>query len=1503
MRDKTRITIIAMVFIIAIMAGFTYSELASSTTYVIHAYDFASGNVSLGSISTNYRSENSFSQGTSTENKSSSSYLISEGLNALIRDLPSITLNYPGDGIWLNLLSIGFNFTPNYIGYIDNCSLLIDGVVNQTSVVTKDEINTITTSLSDGSYQWSIRCTDEENQINSSVERDLYIDITSPEILLNNPLNNTLSGTESNTFSFTPTDINGVDNCSLLINDEINKTSSFILNGTINSLSANLPTEGYYWKINCTDTVNNENSSETRYFEVDITSPTIYINVTPSTTEFGGDSSEINWTIIDLNSDYDYLTVYYPSGIVMDESIVNTTLTRVNLTEIGNYSLTVWANDSANNVATSTEYLLVQDTIAPNMTAISPNNRTIFNVSDVNFEFNVSDLHTVDNCSLYINGTANQTSSFNNNELEVQFFNLTNYPDGELIEWNISCVDNSSNENVTVSRYIDVDTSSPIIDFSSDSYPDNFYLSSTNAIIIVDITEPHLSSILFNWNGTDYWFNTSSETEGNVTYNYDEINKTFLVDNLVEGTYEYYIFANDTLLYENTSETRTITIDTTYPGEFVLISPVSGSETTDSSPAFNWNDTIEANLDNYTLEISSTATFDSIQFNASADVSNYQLSDDNALANGIWYWRVIAKDKANNDATSNTFELTVGAVEETTTVIGPGGGGGGSGGKITSPGVVNVIQPGPLTMFTEDSIITPIYIKNDGNTALKGVKLTAESSSPDIELTLYEDTFPIIHAKSKVATRLKITSKNAEGQYDITVKANVDSPLSTDQMKFFVNLIGFGKGNQTLIEEKLLFIGRLFESNPECLELKELVDQANDYLAMNMQKEALSSIETAIESCNMLIQEIEGVEREYTKPTEPRKTMYILIAEILAFFIVFSFVYRYFRKRKQKDIGIIQREAMKKRKPMRRKVFALLFIAIIIAGGFLFLKETYTGFFVFSQDTDTEFNRGTHTQTQTDGENITLLNDTLNTYYTDGNYVSGEFNANYTADWQEIVYEWANSTDADNVTIQTRTSDDNVTWGGWSANLTNGTFIKINATWIQYKATLLTDDNTKTPYLMYVNISYDDASFPSFEFVDPTPEDSLCTIITEHFINVSLTEANEDTFGISFNNTNYTYTNNTYWYNATNLTEGTYKYYVFANDTYNHTNQSETRNFTIDLSNPGAFNLLNPTEENRTTESTPFFNWGDTTDPCFDNYTVEISETEDFETITYKFTNTSSNYQINSSESLANDTFYWRVVAYDKLGNNYTTSSTSFDVGLDIITLITPGTSGAGGGGGKKVRRVVTGLELITPTALSYFADDFIIVPLKLVNNGTEVLKDINIKVSSMDLITRLSKTKQDILRPKQEVPISLTIEPGGKIGKFDITITSNVAMPEFSDSTKIFVDLYEFGTGNETDIKENIEFAADFIRQNEICEGLEEEIEKARIEFDNENPENANELAKSAFEKCKELVNSKKPKLLKEGMLDDFKKYLPIIESIALIFVFIALYSYYRRLKFKNKK
>ncbi|MDP2908075.1 MAG: hypothetical protein Q8O03_09165, partial [Nanoarchaeota archaeon] len=1148
--------------------------------------------------------------------------------------------------------------------------------------------------------------------------------------------------------------------------------------------------------------------------------------------------------------------------------------------------------------------------------------------------------------------------------------------------------------------------------------------------INVSITESHNDTVTIVWNYTTNYTTgiedvTVTPAGGNIIFY--EINIT----NLTDGVYEYYIFANDTLANEseghhNISEVRTITIDETQPSTFDLLDPSNNVELTDDTPAFNWEDTTDINFDNYSLEVTTDGNFSTIDNTFTTTVVSYYALQD-ALGNGTFYWRVRATDKANNQRNStSTFQFTIGDVSSPTQyVIGPGGGGGGGGGKKIVYGVVNIIQPSLQTLYEEETITTPVIIQNTGEGAIKGIVLKASTDSPAINLDLSKAYIEYLAPGQQESVDLKIIARGVVGEYEVTVKVEATEPKITDQAKFYVNLIGFGLGKKTIVEEKLRFVGKLFESNPECLELKEMVEEARKKLEEKDYDKSLEIIESAIKSCEELVKT--SKKKVLEKPAEPKRTLQILIAEISAFILMFIMIYRYYRKRTYKGPVMAR-----KGKPG----ITMILIILIFLSGFLFLKN-YTGLTVFEDISASDFNLGTHANTTTSGNNVILTSGS-----TLGNFTSRAFNANFTVEWQTINWSWA-STANDNITIDVRTSFDNITWSSWSENVTNtseipdakniwtdeedfiGTLVdtnitnktssitlqtncsgysetgnftsesldlgfagvnittieftitntssednitietstsadnttwedwaqtnvsgdqvfstdnkffkwkatlitndteitpslddltvyyKRNSTYLQYRATLSTNDTTLTPSLEWVNITYHDANYPIFEFLSPAANDSY-TADNFTYINFTITEPNNDSFYLDWNGTTTHYLadmNETadvsegvysYGINMTELVEGIYEYHTWANDTYGHENQTENFTIIIDQTSPTAFNLLNPSDGNRSTDDTPFLLWEDTNETNLDNYTIQFAT----DTSTATYYNISSNYQIQDSEALTpNGTFYWHVIAYDKAGNSHTTSNFTYYLGYEQTTAFVPGTAGEGGGGGKRTERRQVGLELIKPSALSFFANREIIIPLLLSNTGTEILQNIELTAESADLELELKNNVFPVLRPNEEIDPQLVIKPVENPGRYNIIIKAKVTSPEFTDAIMFIVDIVEFGAGNRTEAEEKLTFVVDFIKSNDECAELEKYVIDAQEAFKKNEFDLVLSLTDQAMQSCKDLVSTAKEKQLEKKKRPTWQYYVPLLEVLLFLLIFSSIYSYYKRLKFKRRK
>lgn len=103
---------------------------------------------------------------------------------------PTITLNSPIEYFNTTSNSITFNWTVEDDIQVDNSTLYINGILNQTFIHgTSDSTNEqVIIDVDDGTHTWNINATDNENQVTNSGERNFTIDSILPNITINSPL-------------------------------------------------------------------------------------------------------------------------------------------------------------------------------------------------------------------------------------------------------------------------------------------------------------------------------------------------------------------------------------------------------------------------------------------------------------------------------------------------------------------------------------------------------------------------------------------------------------------------------------------------------------------------------------------------------------------------------------------------------------------------------------------------------------------------------------------------------------------------------------------------------------------------------------------------------------------------------------------------------------------------------------------------------------------------------------------------------------------------------------------------------------------------------------------------------------------------------------------------------------------------------------------------------------------------------------------------------------------
>ncbi len=89
---------------------------------------------------------------------------------------PSIDLISPPPTKYANKRDVTFRYEVNDETNITNCSLILNGELNQTAQdVAKNSTQEFTVSLSAGKYRWQIACTDSSNNANISESRRLFV--------------------------------------------------------------------------------------------------------------------------------------------------------------------------------------------------------------------------------------------------------------------------------------------------------------------------------------------------------------------------------------------------------------------------------------------------------------------------------------------------------------------------------------------------------------------------------------------------------------------------------------------------------------------------------------------------------------------------------------------------------------------------------------------------------------------------------------------------------------------------------------------------------------------------------------------------------------------------------------------------------------------------------------------------------------------------------------------------------------------------------------------------------------------------------------------------------------------------------------------------------------------------------------------------------------------------------------------------------------------------------
>lgn len=568
---------------------------------------------------------------------------------------PGVLLTNPPDNNWTNQNPVYFYYIPSDNNIVENCSLIINEVVNTTvyaANLTLSTINNFSVPFAvSQTINWTVQCFDDgEFNTTATPVRNLNIDVGIPSLVLNAPGSGDTLIYSNVSLNFTTTDdLDSELNCSINLNvgkySDLLATSGFVYSHNVGTL-----TDGAYnWNVTCADEVGNSNLSETRTFTV--AAPPKITMYEPSYGSWQKSTIIFDYYVFDNENSIDNCTLIFDgSSDQANTSITNgnSSFTKTGVLS-GSHSWTVNCTDTNGYSSQPTTVSFNVDANPPAVSLTGPANGT-YNVTSLNLSFiSTDDIATQMNCTYLINNVENQTVLATNN---TEYLLELNFTDGTYY-WNVTCADYANNTRTSDTRWFQVITPTTVTIVSPE---DDYWTTGTT----IDITynADHRDSVA---NCSLYLNNAWNQTNTSIS----EISNVFEIVGLQDGEYNWYINCTSTTGSNGQSEERFFTVDNLGP-VLNLIIPSQGSTITTNTVDFNFtsidewstNTTCNLSIDDV-VRFSNIFAWDYLSYNR-----QYNLHD------GNHNWTLNCWDPLNNTNTS-TNDFTVDA-PPTVTLQNPG---------------------------------------------------------------------------------------------------------------------------------------------------------------------------------------------------------------------------------------------------------------------------------------------------------------------------------------------------------------------------------------------------------------------------------------------------------------------------------------------------------------------------------------------------------------------------------------------------------------------------------------------------------------------------------------------------------------------------------------------------------------------------------------------------------------------------------------------------------------
>ncbi|MEM2131207.1 MAG: hypothetical protein QXR96_01660, partial [Candidatus Woesearchaeota archaeon] len=217
---------------------------------------------------------------------------------------PLITINHPNsETLDWNNVTLNFSVADNLLEPI-NCNISVDSTLVYSNISINNNTNVIRYyALNDGPHNWQIKCIDLAN--NTATASSSFNIEAPPRVNLLMPINQTRTKEQQFLFEYKPYDVFGLNNCSLILDNQLNQTNETILNNQNNTFFISYIEEGLHnWTVRCYDSAPDYNVYEPDpyLFRIDLTGPTIILKEPFIDQTFNLNNITFNYTAIDSDN-------------------------------------------------------------------------------------------------------------------------------------------------------------------------------------------------------------------------------------------------------------------------------------------------------------------------------------------------------------------------------------------------------------------------------------------------------------------------------------------------------------------------------------------------------------------------------------------------------------------------------------------------------------------------------------------------------------------------------------------------------------------------------------------------------------------------------------------------------------------------------------------------------------------------------------------------------------------------------------------------------------------------------------------------------------------------------------------------------------------------------------------------------------------------------------------------------------------------------------------------